>query len=426
MSEVRPQDILLRVGGRTLLRHGVLAWAGSNRANEFKETFTRASVRRFRDRDLANGTIALGRKAGNDNVAIEYPAGLSGLVDAQGLPYCGPRLDGGRTQLVTDPENFGNWTAINVTRTAGQADPFGGTAAYKLDATAGGDNRIQQAVAGFTSGTRAILVFLRADPASAQSNIRVTDSVGGSDRHYVRVTWTAGVPSLSTIAGSGTLFGVEPWGASWYAILINADNVVASDLVMIYPATTNGTGTVYAFGFNAWNSPFPSSYQGPGESAGAADALTTPFNFGLKDVTVLARMARPLWADYSGAIVISPGVFSLGTADSRWAMETDNNSRVVKARIQPNGAGVTTASTAILAGAEQTWLAQYDRMTSGARALVDVGGGPTSFTSESAAHSTFGSQTLKVGQHNDQLFGVLLDLIFANGLRTLAEMLAIP
>jgi hypothetical protein len=184
-------------------------------------------------------------------------------------------LEAARTQLVTDPENFGNWTAVNVTRTAGQADPFGGTGAYKLEATAGADNRIQQAVAGFTAGTRAVLCFLRADPTSAQSNLIVTS--GSVIRHHVRVTWTAGVPSLSTIAGTGTLFGVAPWGAGWYVILINADNVAASDIIQIYPAATGGTGTVYAFGANAWNAVFPSSYQGPSLTTRNADQFSRPY-----------------------------------------------------------------------------------------------------------------------------------------------------
>lgn len=431
MAEILPRDVLLRVGGRTLHRTGFLAAMGAGRGYvEVKETFTRAGVKRFRDRDLSNGLVALGRKAANDKVAIEYDAALSGLVDQFGYPYCGPRLEGARTQLVADPENFNNWTAVNVTRTAGQADPFGGTAAYKLDATAGADNRLQQAVAGFTAGTRAILGFLRADPTSVQSNIRVTDNVGAANRHHIKITWTAGVPTLSTIAGSGTLFGVAPWGAGWYAILANADNVGAGDYIMIYPAATAGTGTVYAFGFNAWNAVFPSNYQGPADSAGAGDSLTLPIGQGPIDMTIISRVARPVHADAVGSIgAINPGIWALAASavPSLRGVMNLSGARAMEAYLD-DVTGDADASHAIPAGTVINHVARYTNLRTGGTVTLESGTGTTSAGPATPGFTAFANQTLRVGSLSagQELYAVLLDLMVLRGLRTLAECVAVP
>src|SRR6267378_5553558 len=188
--EVRPKDVLLRVGGRTLHRTGYLAAQGAGRGFvEVKETFARAAVRRFRDRD------GFGRKAAAGFVAIEYPGAFAGLVDQFGYPFCGPLVEGARTQLVPDPENFGNWIVQGVVaRTAGQADPFGGTNAYLLDSnTPAAADAIYEVVAFTADATKNILGFVRAGTAT-QSAIAVYDNTAAVQRHRVLINWAAGVP----------------------------------------------------------------------------------------------------------------------------------------------------------------------------------------------------------------------------------------
>ncbi|MGH8247506.1 MAG: phage head spike fiber domain-containing protein, partial [Gammaproteobacteria bacterium] len=278
MAEVRPQDILLRIGGRTLHRYGVLAVSGASRGRieDLKETFTRpAQVRRYRDRD------GIGRKAGADTVAIEYPSILSGLVDQFGFPYCGPLLEGARTQLVTQPENFAHadWIQNGTpTLTPGQSDPFGGTTAYTLT-----DNDITQTenintVVAFTAdATKVVLIFMR-NGLTNPTYFGLWDNTALVWRHRVDVTWSGGVPTLATGVGSGTLFPVASYGNNWWMLAASVNNVVAANNNRFYIAATadavGGTGSVDIFGANAWNAPFASSYQGPGESAGVADSLT--------------------------------------------------------------------------------------------------------------------------------------------------------
>jgi hypothetical protein len=190
-------------------------------------------------------------------------------------------LEAARTQLVTDPENFGAWTAEETpVLTAGQADPFGGTAAYLVNDDDGAVlERIRQTV-GFTAdATKSISVFMRAG-SSASSRFGIFDNTVATWRHQVNVTWTAGVPTLATNQGSGTLYPVEPYGGGWYRLSIGVVGVVAANTNFFYLMPTLGnaaseTGTTYFFGANAWNAVFPSSYQGPSLTNKSADVGPT-------------------------------------------------------------------------------------------------------------------------------------------------------
>src|SRR5258706_6552522 len=128
MSEVFPRNILLRAGGRTLPRHGVLAVAGPRRGLvDMPITFPRADASTcatYIDRDgilrLAAANVLRTEWVDLDGDGVRETPGLL--------------LEGSRIQLVTDHENFNNWTVQGVVaRTSGQVDPFGGTGAYLLD-----------------------------------------------------------------------------------------------------------------------------------------------------------------------------------------------------------------------------------------------------------------------------------------------------
>lgn len=73
MSAVMPKDILLRVGGRTMQRHGVIAVAGSRRGHgPFRpiETFTRADGTTPLATFVDQGGIM--RKAAQHKMRIEW------------------------------------------------------------------------------------------------------------------------------------------------------------------------------------------------------------------------------------------------------------------------------------------------------------------------------------------------------------------
>lgn len=278
MAEVQPRDILLRVGRNALLRGNALVLGGARgRLEELKETFSRTTVRRFRDRD------GIGRTAAVNTLGIEYPAGL---VDQFGNPLGTIPITSVRTQLVVDPENFGAWAIFEgtPTRTAGQADPFGGTAAYLLDDNDGATlERINQVVAFTGNAEKCVALFVR-QGTSAVNNIWLWDQTALAARHKVTVTWTAGVPALTTAAGAGTRFTPVSWGGGWWFISFSATGVVAANDNRFIIDATDGIaasiGTVYIFGANAWDAIYPTSYQGPGGTPSGADNFSVPVNFG--------------------------------------------------------------------------------------------------------------------------------------------------
>lgn len=432
MSEVLPRDILVRVGGRTLQRYGVLAVAGSSRGPvELVETFTRAGhVRRFRDK---NG---IGRKAAAGNIALEYPAVLAGLTDAFGYDYMGPLLEGARPQLCPDPENFGAWSVAGTpVLTSGQADPFGGTAAYLVEDNdaAAFEHLTSAGDIAFTDGERCAALFVKQGSAST-SWVRLRG--GATDRHRVLITWTNGVPVLSTSAGAGTRFPVEPWANGWYRIAFSAAGVLAADTNVLEfgPGTfaASGTGTGYFFGANAWDAPFPSSYQGPGDGTAAADVLSVPLNFGPQDLTLLARVARPAHVDVGPTDVTAfCHIAALGWLDNStpsFFLNFENDERQLQLILNTPTTDAEVFGVAIPAGAEIAVCAQLRDPTVGGMIRMDTGSGFTAEAGPATAVASWGAQVLRIGglgSAGTELYGVLLDVIVARGLRSRAEMVAV-
>lgn len=171
-------------------------------------------------------------------------------------------------QLVTDSENFGAWTVSGtLVRTAGQADPFGGTAAYLLDSNAGTADYIDEVVTFTGNANKATGIFVRAG-TSTQSQFEFLDSTAVVSRFIVNINWSGGVPSLASGGGAGTTFAVyhhESWVAGWYLLGITSNSVVAGNVnhFRFFPDRSGGLGTVFAFGANAWNASTPAGYIGP-------------------------------------------------------------------------------------------------------------------------------------------------------------------
>lgn len=415
MATVRPQDILLRAGGGTLKRLQTLAAAGSGRGVEVPYTFTRAVKRAFKDRD---GTL---KQAAINSLALDWP---SGLVDASGAAIGGPTSEGARANLITAPENFGAWGVIGTpTLTAGQADPFGGTAAYLIeDNDAGNAERLTLGLTFTGNGDKATALYVK-QGTSDDFFFGVHDFTAGVWRHQVKGTWTAGVPTLSSTVGSGTLFTPEQVASGWWRVAVSIVGVVAANGHTYYLAPTQNVnadlGTTYFYGVNAWNSPWISSYPI------GADSLTVPFNNGPVDCTVLIRLARPGHADASGALGVSPGIFSFGAGSAaRIGAYFDPAARNIISVID-TATTDATQTTAIPAG-NPTICIQYKNLTTGGQTALDVGSGLTAFSSAATAFSAFSSQTLRIGRYDDELYGVVGDMVVARGLFTRAEMLLIP
>lgn len=181
--------------------------------------------------------------------------------------------------LVLSPEDFGsgNWAMpTNHTRVKGAMDPFGGTEAWTLtDNETAPHGGFTGSITAYTGdGEKAAAVYMK--QGSAGTNFVGILANGSTFRHRVDVTWSGGVPSLSTGDGAGTLFPVEPVGGGWYRIGFTATGVLASDTntVVVYPAGnfSTGTGSVIVFGYNTWNERRRAVYRGPSQPGPAGFA----------------------------------------------------------------------------------------------------------------------------------------------------------
>lgn len=176
-------------------------------------------------------------------------------------------LEPQRTNLCIRSEEFDTWSVIGSSSvTTTHSAPDGATTADLITCTAAGPASAGRSrdVTFTGDGEKCVSVFLKVGNGSV-STIALFDTTASTMRHQVRVTWTSGVPSLSTIAGSGTLYPVEPIADGWYRISFSAASVIAANTnnVRIYVNNVGSAVTgdsVYAWGAQAEDAIVPSSY----------------------------------------------------------------------------------------------------------------------------------------------------------------------
>jgi hypothetical protein len=101
---------------------------------------------------------------------------------------------------------------------------------------------------------------LKAGTAPTSAILIDDSSAGFAKRLDITVTWTAGVASGS--ASAGTVQQIDAFPDGWYRIRCLAVGVVAANTnrYRVEPDITNGTGTVIAWGAQAENALFSTSY----------------------------------------------------------------------------------------------------------------------------------------------------------------------
>ncbi|MCK5617483.1 hypothetical protein KAR91_87275 [Candidatus Pacearchaeota archaeon] len=171
-------------------------------------------------------------------------------IDTPAFEKEGMSIEGPGTTLLTYAIDYTNaaWGKTNVTPTAGQADPKGGTNATILDATVTGGSIIQTVTTSVDTEIRTFSIDLKAGTA-ANTSLRLQYGVFLTNNE---ITWTAGVPSIT--AGSATIG--EKLKNDFYRISIQGPNDNnATGTVWIKPAgTLGGIGTVIAYvsQFETW------------------------------------------------------------------------------------------------------------------------------------------------------------------------------
>jgi hypothetical protein len=223
-------------------------------------------------------------------------------------------LEPQRTNLCIRSEEFDTWTDVSCVVNANVAvAPDGTVTADRLNASVLGSRR-QRAVVFTGDGEKCVALYMQAG-TSTRSSILLRDTTAGVNRHWVRVTWTAGVPSLSTNTGAGTLYPVEALANGWYRILFSATGIVAANTneIWVYADESLGTGTVLAWGAQAENAVVPSSYIPTAALTVTrnADSLYFPFTAPPQAMTVYVRTVN---VEHQAPIVNGAGVLVIGAS----------------------------------------------------------------------------------------------------------------
>lgn len=421
---IAPSDVLFRAGGRILARQGVPVrrlFLPARGGERMAELFARADAATCATLVDRAGTLRTAAAARLRNTW--WDSAGTGVLDLPTL-----HLEQAATQLMPDPENFGNWTAITCNPAAGQADPFGGAGAYLLTPTGGATSCVLEVVAFTGNATKAVLCHLRAG-TSTQTDVLVNDSTAVVERHRIRVTWNAGVPTITTLSGAGVNFLAQPRVGGWWEISMQATGVVAANVnqVKIFPDDTGANGTVFAFGVNAWNAVTPSSYQ-RGVTTRAVDNFTAPINFGPMALSVYVELVRTPVFDAAGAAAAT--VFNI--ADTGGAQGALGLIISANAQFQAGVQGIgTSVAIGLPAGRLVEIMGQliYDPTTKLVRVALDVGGGLSAPSGLSIKQLlSWDSQIIRVGP--GATFGTsgvaIADLIVARGLRTMQEFRLVP
>lgn len=115
--------------------------------------------------------------------------------------------------------------------------PIGTTSGHIYKVGASTSQGISRSIPAI-SATSTVSAFIRKATADV-TDFDLYDSSVGVDRHLVRVSWSAaGVPSLSTLAGGGTLFTPQNCGNGWWRIAFSVVSIVTSNsnALFMYPA----------------------------------------------------------------------------------------------------------------------------------------------------------------------------------------------
>jgi hypothetical protein len=162
------------------------------------------------------------------------------------------------TNPIFEDNDFNAWTSSGTpVITTGQADPLGGTRATLVGDDDGAANEGKSRLCGFTGdGVKTIALTICQSTATV-SEFGVHDATAGAWRHGVRATWSGGVPTLSTVLGSGTLYTPIDLGGGLWEVQFTVAGVVAANANRMYvygaavtSATTGNTRYYEAMAFD--------------------------------------------------------------------------------------------------------------------------------------------------------------------------------
>jgi hypothetical protein len=172
-------------------------------------------------------------------------------------------IEEARTNLALYSQDFSNasWAKSSATVTSDTtAAPDGTTTADTLVSSSSTSGVVERSVTFTGDGDKAVSIFLKAG-TSTLTYFFIRDTTVPATRGRAVITWAGGVPSATADSG-GTIQGVDNFGNGWYRIRLLASSVVAanSNAFRIQPDVAVGTNSVIAWGAQAENGAFATSY----------------------------------------------------------------------------------------------------------------------------------------------------------------------
>lgn len=213
------------------------------------------------------------------------PLGSIGGVAALILDAAAP------SNLATNASDFSNasWTKTNVNVSANStAAPDGTTTADTLTTATAGGGSVYGGVTFTGDGTKWAVVYVQASGTAASVDVGLYDNTAATYRHQVRVTWVAGgVPTLSTLNGTGTSSVARVRDTNWFRVQFSANSVVAANANRLYyvlPANSPSAAVI------AWQAFASDTLPGSGIEVGrVADSCYFPFTLRPQEMTVYVR-----------------------------------------------------------------------------------------------------------------------------------------
>ena len=440
MSVPQPKDILFRAGGITLERFGVPVWRRapiSRGGEEWKETLARA--------DGATPVATLLGRDGLYHLVAQNTLRVEWVPNIDVGDGLGPRtrasllLEGSRTNKLAQPLNFAAWLTANgpPAPTGGQADPFGGTGAFRLTDNSAVATQLFGVAAAFVGdGTKGMGVFLKQGTA-AVTTVDLFDITAAAKRVRIDVTWNgANAPTLTVPEGAGQTWApfAVPGAPGWWWITYNGQGIVAANAnqFRVLPAgnPAGNTGTVFAYLAQAEDGVFPSSPL-PTTIARAQDALTVPIGFGLRvPMTVLIRLVTPRYLDTGGNGVGIPGVLTIGSSQPDLRIWLPTAGGTVRAGLRDSVGGDDQSGAAHPVGPLVQAAIQITPSGAGIVVAVDAGAGLSAPSAVAQRFNAWHDGVLHIGDLSGAVgssaYMNLLDAVGFDGQFALADCLAVP
>lgn len=336
-------------------------------------------------------------------------------------------LEASSTNLVAPSDGFAGWTLVNATvDSTSESDPFRTKLGSIVNASQS-NGSVRKPISFTGNGTKSISMVVKQGTAMA-FGFSIHDVSASTTRHRVDVTWTGGIPVLTTQSGSGMLFPPERLADGWWRVGASVDNVVAANShQFILYASAGAAGTTLAMSAQTEDRPTPSSCVRTGSStvARSSDALSWQFLALPQEMSIYLRFIESGGVIQDGTTRI---LLHLGSGSSpRFFVSRGSSSSVYS--MTYNSMSVSAIAPSIAPGYGDISEILCTLPASGrARMLQSVNGGPPHISIATAdvpmPATPWSSPILHLnalGGSNPSLTRYL-DLKLAAGVRTLQEM----